>query len=154
MKMSLFSCRSFTPLHFPLQSRSISMVLLKENFDCLQQNNANTAEKLYTDGFIIIVKILQGHLMFFERSSSEILVFSPVSRCFIHHCSCFLSKIISALSERLLARFVVNGNDPIASFNHVVLTSGFLHRCRSYEDCCGTRCCVRALSIQRLWYFW
>ncbi|XP_016107027.1 vesicular, overexpressed in cancer, prosurvival protein 1-like [Sinocyclocheilus grahami] len=30
----------------------------------------------------------------------------------------------------------------------------FLHRCRSYEDCCGTRCCVRALSIQRLWYFW
>ncbi|KAK7881512.1 hypothetical protein WMY93_029921 [Mugilogobius chulae] len=24
----------------------------------------------------------------------------------------------------------------------------------SYEDCCGTRCCVRALSIQRLWYFW
>uniref|UniRef100_A0AAZ3NXK1 WW domain binding protein VOPP1 n=1 Tax=Oncorhynchus tshawytscha TaxID=74940 RepID=A0AAZ3NXK1_ONCTS len=25
--------------------------------------------------------------------------------------------------------------------------------CRSYEDCCGTRCCVRALSIQRLWYF-
>uniref|UniRef100_A0A8C3AA73 WW domain binding protein VOPP1 n=1 Tax=Cyclopterus lumpus TaxID=8103 RepID=A0A8C3AA73_CYCLU len=21
-------------------------------------------------------------------------------------------------------------------------------------DCCGTRCCVRALSIQRLWYFW
>uniref|UniRef100_A0A671RZA4 WW domain binding protein VOPP1 n=1 Tax=Sinocyclocheilus anshuiensis TaxID=1608454 RepID=A0A671RZA4_9TELE len=33
-----------------------------------------------------------------------------------------------------------------------VLTSyaRFLHRCRSYEDCCGTRCCVRALSIQRL----
>nr|XP_026649218.1 vesicular, overexpressed in cancer, prosurvival protein 1 [Zonotrichia albicollis] len=27
-------------------------------------------------------------------------------------------------------------------------------RCRSYEDCCGSRCCVRALSIQRLWYFW
>nr|XP_023865982.1 vesicular, overexpressed in cancer, prosurvival protein 1 [Salvelinus alpinus] len=26
--------------------------------------------------------------------------------------------------------------------------------CRSYEDCCGTRYCVRALSIQRLWYFW
>uniref|UniRef100_A0A8C1E966 WW domain binding protein VOPP1 n=1 Tax=Cyprinus carpio carpio TaxID=630221 RepID=A0A8C1E966_CYPCA len=26
--------------------------------------------------------------------------------------------------------------------------------CRSYEECCGTRCCVRALSIQRLWYFW
>uniref|UniRef100_A0A3B5AX98 Uncharacterized protein n=1 Tax=Stegastes partitus TaxID=144197 RepID=A0A3B5AX98_9TELE len=26
--------------------------------------------------------------------------------------------------------------------------------CRSYEDCCGTRCCVRALSIQKLWYFW
>ncbi|XP_043920753.1 vesicular, overexpressed in cancer, prosurvival protein 1 [Protopterus annectens] len=26
--------------------------------------------------------------------------------------------------------------------------------CHSYEDCCGTRCCVRALSIQRLWYFW
>ncbi|CAG12679.1 unnamed protein product [Tetraodon nigroviridis] len=26
--------------------------------------------------------------------------------------------------------------------------------CRSYEDCCGTRCCVRALSIHRLWYFW
>ncbi|XP_061777502.1 WW domain binding protein VOPP1 [Nerophis ophidion] len=26
--------------------------------------------------------------------------------------------------------------------------------CRSYEDCCGRRCCVRALSIQRLWYFW
>ncbi|KAM8880571.1 WW domain binding protein VOPP1 isoform 2-T2 [Synchiropus picturatus] len=26
--------------------------------------------------------------------------------------------------------------------------------CRSYEDCCGTRCCVQALSIQRLWYFW
>ncbi|KAJ8268523.1 hypothetical protein COCON_G00136950 [Conger conger] len=26
--------------------------------------------------------------------------------------------------------------------------------CRSYEDCCGTRCCVRALSVQRLWYFW
>ncbi|XP_067147312.1 WW domain binding protein VOPP1 isoform X1 [Apteryx mantelli] len=30
----------------------------------------------------------------------------------------------------------------------------FLCRCRSYEDCCGSRCCVRALSIQRLWYFW
>lgn len=28
------------------------------------------------------------------------------------------------------------------------------HRCRPYEDCCGSRCCVRALSIQRLWYFW
>ncbi|XP_029445422.1 vesicular, overexpressed in cancer, prosurvival protein 1 isoform X1 [Rhinatrema bivittatum] len=26
--------------------------------------------------------------------------------------------------------------------------------CRAYEDCCGSRCCVRALSIQRLWYFW
>ncbi|RVE59112.1 hypothetical protein OJAV_G00201380 [Oryzias javanicus] len=26
--------------------------------------------------------------------------------------------------------------------------------CRSYEDCCGTRCCLRALSIQRLWYLW
>ncbi|XP_007423494.1 vesicular, overexpressed in cancer, prosurvival protein 1 [Python bivittatus] len=26
--------------------------------------------------------------------------------------------------------------------------------CRSYEDCCGSRCCVRTLSIQRLWYFW
>ncbi|KAG5268723.1 hypothetical protein AALO_G00215730 [Alosa alosa] len=26
--------------------------------------------------------------------------------------------------------------------------------CRSYEDCCGTRCCIRALSLQRLWYFW
>uniref|UniRef100_A0A8C4MNL7 WW domain binding protein VOPP1 n=1 Tax=Equus asinus TaxID=9793 RepID=A0A8C4MNL7_EQUAS len=26
--------------------------------------------------------------------------------------------------------------------------------CRPYEDCCGSRCCVRALSIQRLWYFW
>ncbi|XP_033915079.3 vesicular, overexpressed in cancer, prosurvival protein 1 isoform X1 [Acipenser ruthenus] len=26
--------------------------------------------------------------------------------------------------------------------------------CRSFEDCCGTRCCVRAFSIQRLWYFW
>ncbi|KAJ8012079.1 hypothetical protein DPEC_G00064960 [Dallia pectoralis] len=26
--------------------------------------------------------------------------------------------------------------------------------CRSYEDCCGTRCCIRALSSQRLWYFW
>nr|XP_009484902.1 PREDICTED: vesicular, overexpressed in cancer, prosurvival protein 1 [Pelecanus crispus] len=24
--------------------------------------------------------------------------------------------------------------------------------CRSYEDCCGSRCCVRALSIQRLWF--
>ncbi|KAM6221582.1 WW domain binding protein VOPP1-like [Rhynchocyon petersi] len=28
------------------------------------------------------------------------------------------------------------------------------YMCRSYEDCCGSRCCVRALSIQRLWYFW
>ncbi|KAF6302190.1 VOPP1 WW domain binding protein [Rhinolophus ferrumequinum] len=26
--------------------------------------------------------------------------------------------------------------------------------CRPYEDCCGSRCCVRALSVQRLWYFW
>ncbi|XP_041040586.1 vesicular, overexpressed in cancer, prosurvival protein 1 [Carcharodon carcharias] len=26
--------------------------------------------------------------------------------------------------------------------------------CRAYEDCCGTRCCMRAFSIQRLWYFW
>ncbi|XP_020654067.1 WW domain binding protein VOPP1 [Pogona vitticeps] len=26
--------------------------------------------------------------------------------------------------------------------------------CRPYEDCCGSRCCVRTLSIQRLWYFW
>ncbi|XP_032327065.1 vesicular, overexpressed in cancer, prosurvival protein 1 [Camelus ferus] len=25
---------------------------------------------------------------------------------------------------------------------------------RPFEDCCGSRCCVRALSIQRLWYFW
>ncbi|XP_050793784.1 vesicular, overexpressed in cancer, prosurvival protein 1 isoform X2 [Gopherus flavomarginatus] len=45
-------------------------------------------------------------------------------------------------------------------------TNGYLHPgygyiitwgariCRSYEDCCGSRCCVRALSIQRLWYFW
>ncbi|XP_006861979.1 PREDICTED: vesicular, overexpressed in cancer, prosurvival protein 1 [Chrysochloris asiatica] len=28
------------------------------------------------------------------------------------------------------------------------------YTCHSYEDCCGSRCCVRALSIQRLWYFW
>ncbi|KAM5203670.1 WW domain binding protein VOPP1 isoform 4-T5 [Hipposideros larvatus] len=27
-------------------------------------------------------------------------------------------------------------------------------KCRPYEDCCGSRCCVRALSVQRLWYFW
>ncbi|XP_069469220.1 WW domain binding protein VOPP1 isoform X2 [Ambystoma mexicanum] len=26
--------------------------------------------------------------------------------------------------------------------------------CRAYEDCCGSTCCVRSLSIQRLWYFW
>ncbi|KAG5286826.1 hypothetical protein AALO_G00019200 [Alosa alosa] len=26
--------------------------------------------------------------------------------------------------------------------------------CRSYEDCCDTECCVRALSIQKIWYFW
>ncbi|XP_053570525.1 vesicular, overexpressed in cancer, prosurvival protein 1 [Bombina bombina] len=26
--------------------------------------------------------------------------------------------------------------------------------CHAYEDCCGSRCCIRALSIQRLWYFW
>ncbi|XP_030629046.1 vesicular, overexpressed in cancer, prosurvival protein 1-like [Chanos chanos] len=26
--------------------------------------------------------------------------------------------------------------------------------CKSYEDCCSTRCCVRALSIQKVWYFW
>ncbi|KAL2097600.1 hypothetical protein ACEWY4_006807 [Coilia grayii] len=26
--------------------------------------------------------------------------------------------------------------------------------CRSYEDCCDTQCCVRALSIQKIWYFW
>uniref|UniRef100_A0A8C9E7J8 WW domain binding protein VOPP1 n=1 Tax=Phocoena sinus TaxID=42100 RepID=A0A8C9E7J8_PHOSS len=26
--------------------------------------------------------------------------------------------------------------------------------CHPYEDCCGSRCCVQALSIQRLWYFW
>ncbi|MGH0136158.1 UNVERIFIED_CONTAM: hypothetical protein FKN15_025584, partial [Acipenser sinensis] len=30
----------------------------------------------------------------------------------------------------------------------------YCFRCRSFEDCCGTRCCVRALSIERLWYFW
>nr|XP_033786191.1 vesicular, overexpressed in cancer, prosurvival protein 1 isoform X2 [Geotrypetes seraphini] len=24
--------------------------------------------------------------------------------------------------------------------------------CRAYEDCCGSRCCVRAVSIQRLWF--
>ncbi|XP_075684350.1 WW domain binding protein VOPP1 [Rhinoderma darwinii] len=38
-----------------------------------------------------------------------------------------------------------------------VLVSSCCHcswRCRAYEDCCGSRCCVRALSIQRLWYFW
>uniref|UniRef100_A0A8C1YBV2 WW domain binding protein VOPP1 n=1 Tax=Cyprinus carpio TaxID=7962 RepID=A0A8C1YBV2_CYPCA len=26
--------------------------------------------------------------------------------------------------------------------------------CKTYEDCCGTQCCVRALSGQRIWYFW
>uniref|UniRef100_A0A673GYA7 WW domain binding protein VOPP1 n=1 Tax=Sinocyclocheilus rhinocerous TaxID=307959 RepID=A0A673GYA7_9TELE len=26
--------------------------------------------------------------------------------------------------------------------------------CKTYEDCCGTQCCVRALSVQRIWYFW
>ncbi|XP_051554328.1 vesicular, overexpressed in cancer, prosurvival protein 1 [Myxocyprinus asiaticus] len=26
--------------------------------------------------------------------------------------------------------------------------------CKTYEECCGTQCCVRALSIQRIWYFW
>nr|XP_035980213.1 vesicular, overexpressed in cancer, prosurvival protein 1 [Halichoerus grypus] len=31
---------------------------------------------------------------------------------------------------------------------------GHIDGCRPYEDCCGSRCCVRALSIQRLWYFW
>ncbi|XP_055058239.2 WW domain binding protein VOPP1 isoform X1 [Misgurnus anguillicaudatus] len=25
--------------------------------------------------------------------------------------------------------------------------------CKTYEDCCDTQCCVRALSIQRIWYF-
>ncbi|EMP36196.1 Vesicular, overexpressed in cancer, prosurvival protein 1 [Chelonia mydas] len=34
------------------------------------------------------------------------------------------------------------------------VSSSGSYRCRSYEDCCGSRCCVRALSIQRLWYFW
>uniref|UniRef100_A0A671NJM8 WW domain binding protein VOPP1 n=1 Tax=Sinocyclocheilus anshuiensis TaxID=1608454 RepID=A0A671NJM8_9TELE len=27
-------------------------------------------------------------------------------------------------------------------------------KCKTYEDCCGTQCCVRALSVQRIWYFW
>ncbi|XP_056322465.1 vesicular, overexpressed in cancer, prosurvival protein 1 [Danio aesculapii] len=26
--------------------------------------------------------------------------------------------------------------------------------CKAYEDCCGTECCVRALAVQRIWYFW
>ncbi|XP_050980939.1 vesicular, overexpressed in cancer, prosurvival protein 1 isoform X2 [Labeo rohita] len=25
--------------------------------------------------------------------------------------------------------------------------------CKTYEDCCGTQCCVRALSVHRIWYF-
>jgi len=27
-------------------------------------------------------------------------------------------------------------------------------RCKTYEDCCGTQCCVRVLSAQRIWFFW
>ncbi|KAK7159104.1 hypothetical protein R3I94_005443 [Phoxinus phoxinus] len=26
--------------------------------------------------------------------------------------------------------------------------------CKTYEDCCGTHCCVRVLSAQRIWFFW
>ncbi|XP_067309921.1 VOPP1 WW domain binding protein a isoform X2 [Pseudorasbora parva] len=25
--------------------------------------------------------------------------------------------------------------------------------CKTYEDCCGTQCCVRALSVPKIWYF-
>ncbi|XP_077083188.1 WW domain binding protein VOPP1 isoform X2 [Siphateles boraxobius] len=25
--------------------------------------------------------------------------------------------------------------------------------CKTYEDCCGTQCCVRALSAQSIWFF-
>lgn len=30
----------------------------------------------------------------------------------------------------------------------------FSSRCKAYEDCCGTECCVRALAVQKIWYFW
>uniref|UniRef100_A0A673VKB9 WW domain binding protein VOPP1 n=1 Tax=Salmo trutta TaxID=8032 RepID=A0A673VKB9_SALTR len=44
-------------------------------------------------------------------------------------------------------------NEPFTD-HYTIIPGKELGRCRSYEDCCGTRCCVRALSIQRLWYFW
>uniref|UniRef100_A0A3Q2NVL3 Uncharacterized protein n=1 Tax=Fundulus heteroclitus TaxID=8078 RepID=A0A3Q2NVL3_FUNHE len=45
-------------------------------------------------------------------------------------------------------------NKIVVGFCLTDVLPGLCCRCRSYEDCCGTRCCVRALSIQRLWYFW
>ncbi|CAM9432351.1 WW domain binding protein VOPP1 [Lampetra fluviatilis] len=26
--------------------------------------------------------------------------------------------------------------------------------CPPYEDCCGKKCCVRVISLYRIWYFW
>ncbi|XP_029445424.1 vesicular, overexpressed in cancer, prosurvival protein 1 isoform X2 [Rhinatrema bivittatum] len=44
--------------------------------------------------------------------------------------------------------------EPVLGSNLAERLLVFPGRCRAYEDCCGSRCCVRALSIQRLWYFW
>ncbi|KTF93138.1 hypothetical protein cypCar_00015699 [Cyprinus carpio] len=44
-----------------------------------------------------------------------------------------------------------------SSFSDLCLCPGGalarVSRCKTYEDCCGTQCCVRALSGQRIWYF-
>uniref|UniRef100_A0A673JSE6 WW domain binding protein VOPP1 n=1 Tax=Sinocyclocheilus rhinocerous TaxID=307959 RepID=A0A673JSE6_9TELE len=65
------------------------------------------------------------------------------------YCSCCGKTIFL-----LVLVFSVSAVQCICFHSSSPLLHSSLFICRSYEDCCGTRCCVRALSIQRLWYFW
>ncbi|KAK2516093.1 Vopp1 [Columba guinea] len=89
------------------------------------------------------------------------------SECFIYTSSRFHSSRLldtpevasDILSEEiaLVKKFVMPVSKCTEAKKHCWYFEGLYptyYICRSYEDCCGSRCCVRALSIQRLWYFW
>ncbi|XP_054241109.1 vesicular, overexpressed in cancer, prosurvival protein 1 [Indicator indicator] len=82
-----------------------------------------------------------------------------VLRCIKHSITIHLREVIVPLYTALVPylKYCVQYASCTEAKKHCWYFEGLYptyYICRSYEDCCGSRCCVRALSIQRLWYFW
>ncbi|KAF5916788.1 hypothetical protein HPG69_012147 [Diceros bicornis minor] len=84
-----------------------------------------------------------------ERSQPQLEALGPVED--VRTTLLFLeadSTVVSAELAQTVVQVLVLTQQWELDIHHA------FRRCRPYEDCCGSRCCVRALSIQRLWYFW